>query len=171
MNLYPEMDAKIVGLLRIGDQPETLYAATLIETLRTTLTESEKTISAVAAGALRDQEKLLIVEKGREHDREQFRQGVATWEKRIADVEKVAGNQGGEVMRGRKMITELKEKCADVEKGAARMKAVADAAIKWREARRAIPDAQLLGDESEDVAFHAYDDAIQKLQRAVSELE
>lgn len=64
------------------------------------------------------------------------------------------------------------ETIASVEKEAARMKAVVDAAIKWREARRAIPDAQLLDDPMEEAAAAtAYDNAIRRLQNAVSELE
>lgn len=187
-------------------------------------------------------------EKGREADREKFRQGVDAWQKRIrkavkriwdlraksasdkdciafvesdavyargewrkaegtirkaeeqvillleqvgslrgklADAEKRARDNGDQAAAHLEDLEGLRRKAqlhkeakwdaekrlASVEKGAARMKAVVDAAIKWREARRALPDAQLRGDESEDVAFHAYDDAIQKLQRAVSELE
>ncbi len=151
--------------------------------------------------------------KGREHDREQFRQGVDAWQKRIrkvedlirkteeqvvlyvdqvgglrgnlADAKKRANDNEGRVAAGLEELQRVRreaqlqkeakwdaeKRLASVEKGAARMKAVVDTAIKWREARRDIPDAQLRGDESEDVAFHAYDDAIQKLQRAVSELE
>lgn len=33
INLYPEMNEKIVGILRIGDNPADLYAAELIEQL------------------------------------------------------------------------------------------------------------------------------------------
>ena len=66
MNLYPEMDAKIVGILRMSDTSHHLYAAALIESLQGRLKESEK---------------------GRENDREKFREGVEAWQKRIKEAE------------------------------------------------------------------------------------
>ena len=53
-----------------------------------------------------------------------------------------------------------------------KMTAVVHAAVKWREARRALPDAQLSGDPDDEVVAGAfYDTAIQELQDTVSELQ
>jgi hypothetical protein len=41
MNTYPEMNAKIVGLLRLSDNPECLYAAQRIEDLEDRINHAE----------------------------------------------------------------------------------------------------------------------------------
>lgn len=53
MNLYPEMNEKIVGILRIGDEPSLLYAAALIESLQSenaALRERQLTIECPHCG-------------------------------------------------------------------------------------------------------------------------
>lgn len=67
---------------------------------------------------------------------------------------------------------DLRTKLADAEKRDPQMRAIVDAAIKWRKARWDLPDAQLSGDpKDETAAFALYDTAIRELQKAVSELE
>mgnify|MGYP000101804264 CR=1 FL=1 len=41
MNTYPEMNEKIVGILKVSDEPHHLYAAQLIEELQARLNEQQ----------------------------------------------------------------------------------------------------------------------------------
>lgn len=71
-----------------------------------------------------------------------------------------------------KIATGYAAQLADAEKRASRVKAIVDAAVKWRKARWDLPDSQLSGDPNDEtVAFALYDTAIRELQKAVSELE